>query len=142
MGVSKSEQIARGSGRSGNGKGSDKPAAATASFRFVNIELTALQKEDFKTLLAQGEFDHVRIDDWTRLGYKVSFTTGDRGETSICSVVCGVEGDPNYGQILTGRGSDSTTALRVAAYKDTYLCEDGVWGTSPNLRGGTAGDIG
>lgn len=142
MGVSKSEQIARGGGRGRDPKGGDKSAGGTTAFRFVNIELTAEQKEDFKALLAAGEFNEVCVDDWTRLGYKVSFTSGDAGKTSICSVVCGVEGDPNHGQILTGRGGDSTTALRVAAYKDTYLCEDGVWGTSPNLRGGAAGDIG
>lgn len=112
------------------------------NYRFVNIELTSSQKEEFKALLADGEFDDVSLDAWLLAGYKVTFSSGDGGKTVVCSVICGVVGDANYGYILTGRGGDSTTALRVAAYKDTYLCENGEWLTSPNLTAKSTGDIG
>lgn len=136
------EQLNRQDERRNRGAAASGKAHARDNYRFVNIELTTSQKEEFKALLDDGEFVDVSPDSWLLAGYKVTFSSGDNGKTVICSVICGVDGDANYGLILTGRGSDSATALRVAAYKDTYLCENGAWLTSPNLSGKSAGDIG
>lgn len=112
------------------------------NFRFVRIELSQDNKQEFKSLVDSGEFDSISIDDYTKLGYKVSFTIQDDGKTTLCSISCGLEHDPNYQRILTGRGGNSIIALRVAAYKDIYLCEDGVWATGELASMDTTPDIG
>lgn len=107
---------------------SERTAAGKAySHRFVDIELTVDSKAEFKALLADGEFASSTVDEFLQSGYSVKFTPSDGGRTSVCIVTCSVDGDPNNGLMLTGRGGDAATALAVVLFKDTYLCENGAW---------------
>jgi hypothetical protein len=111
----------RQSGSKGQGGGREY------THRFVNLDFTPDTKATFKSLLADGEFANSTVDEFLRSGYSVKFSSADSGKTVVCTVTCSIEGDPNNGLMLTGRGGDATTALAVALYKDTYLCENGAW---------------
>lgn len=113
-----------------------------SDFRFVRIELLDKEKEEFRSLLAAGEFDHVSVDDFIQEGYKVTFVGQDGGNTALCSISQPNDNHHNAGLILTGRGRDSATAVRVCYYKDKYLCDDGLWREAEARRGGQYDDVG
>ena len=130
-------------GNSGNG--GSRPAAQSGgkfNARFVGIELLAEEKQNFRSLLESGEFESLSPDDFIERGYKVTFTADKRGGGVICTLSAPDLDHPNNGLLLTGRGGDSTTALAVAAYKDIYLCPDGLWLEAEGRRRRDADDIG
>lgn len=139
MGASNSERIARGSGKKTSTPSRPDTRLGYGDYRFVRVELSTEQKDEFRALVDAGEFDRFSIDDFLKSGYTVKFSAQDAGKTITCSVTCGVAGDVNCGLILTGRGRDSTTAARVVAFKDVYCCDDGAW-ASGERRGGEASD--
>ena len=112
-----------------------------ADFRFVRLELTEPEKDNFRSLLGSGEFESLSPDDFLPDGYKVSFTSGDNEASVICSISQPFATHHNHGLILTGRGRDSATALAVCAYKHLYLCEDTLWREAEQRRGGSYSDI-
>lgn len=129
-----------------NGKSRSRAAAVPSKqfgeFRFVNIEFTTGEREDFKLQFQAGEFDGYTIDHWLQQGYKVSFSVGNAGTTRICAISCKEAGHPNAGLIITGRGTDTATALGAVSYKIGVLCTDGLWQEAADRRGGTVDDVG
>jgi len=115
---------------------------AFADMRFVRIELLESEKEVFRALLDSGEFEQVSADDFIERGYKVTFTQDTRGGGALCTVSACAADHPNAGLMLTGRGRDAATAIAVVAYKDIYLCPDGLWRAAEDQRGGSYSDIG
>lgn len=124
--------------------GASKSAAKHnfSDFRFVRIELREEHKERFRSLLDSGEFRDLSVDDYIALGYKVSFSGSNEGKTVVCSFSASSPEHGNAGLVLTSRAADSVTALAVNAFKDIYLCMDGLWRTGENAGGGDANDIG
>lgn len=141
MSVAKEQlsQRRNASKRSGEHKSSK---VAFADFRFVRIELLADEKEDFKALLAAGEFSDVTPDQFISEGYTVKFSAGDNGSTVICSISQPCADHPNAALVLTGRGRDTATALAVCVYKHTILATDGLWRECESRRGTAYDDIG
>jgi len=115
---------------------------AFADMRFVRIELLESEKDEFRALLDSGEFETVSIDNFIERGYKVTYTRDTRGGGALCTVSAGDADHPNAGLMLTGRGRDATVALAVVAFKDIYLCPDGLWRAAEDSRGGSYSDIG
>jgi len=142
MGYEKSKQIRKP--KSSGGTGGAKTAApyAGSEFRFVKLELDAARKSEFKALMDSGEFGTMDVDQYLRVGYKVTFSAQNEGNTVVCSISCNNPDDANYRSILTGRGRDASTALAVATFKDTYLCENGIWATGEPAGGLAPDDIG
>lgn len=132
------EQLERKSTGRGKSRASGQGNRPEYTHRFVNLDLTTDTKAQFKALLADGEFDQSTVDEFLQSGYSVRFSATDGGKTIVCTVTCSVETDPNNGLMLSGRGGDSATALRVCLFKDTYLCENGAWasGELANREGG------
>lgn len=129
-----------GSGSTSAAKRKDAKVPFSES-RFVRIELTEKDKEQFRALLEAGEFESLRIDDFLSERYSVSFSEGDGGKTVVCTVRMAYVDHPNAGLSLTGRGRDSATALAVCAYKHTYLCSEQLWRAAEDSRGGSYSDI-
>ncbi len=127
---------------SSNAPASRSGRGGSYSHRFVRIELDATSKAEFKSLLDSGEFGDTCIDEFLKAGYSVRFSAGDGGKTVVCTVTCSVESDSNNGLMLSGRGRDADTAIAVCVYKDTYLCNDGVWATGELKSVQDADDIG
>ena len=113
-----------------------------ADFRFVRIEFTASERDDCRSQLEVGEFEHVSIRDYNDEGYKVTFAKDRDGDTYLCSVSMPHSDHHNAGLILTGRGKNPDTALGVVSYKHLVLCEDTLWREAEDRRGGSYQDIG
>lgn len=113
-----------------------------SDFRFVRIELVEDEKEVLRALVGSGEFESLSADFFLELGYGVGFSTGDAGNTVICTVSMYNATHPNAGLRLTGRGRDAASALISCAYKHVYLCEDGMWRQGEDKRGGSTADYG
>lgn len=129
---------------SGRGKRKSKESGKVpfGDIRFVRIELLEHEKQEFRSLLAAGEFSELSADDFLESGYKVTFSNDPRSEGVICSVTALQAEHPNGGLVLTGRGRDSFTAMAAASFKDRYLCPDGLWRAAEDQRGGSYDDIG
>lgn len=113
-----------------------------AEFRFVRIELTEPEKDEFRKLRDSGEFDTVDVDHWAKQGYKLSVSYDDQHNSIIVSLTAQYRDMDNSGLILTGRGASYASALGVLEYKDKYLCGDVGWLAAESGRGGSYGDIG
>lgn len=133
------KQSQRDKTRARTGKGGKLPWDA---YRFVRIELTAQEKEDFRSLRAGGEFDGASVDDLLTQGDKLSISVGDGGVTFTASLTCAHADNPNRGLILTARGGDANTALAVLTYKLLYLVGESLWREAEDRRGGSYNDIG
>ncbi len=142
MGQNDREYRERRSSKEPKRNSSNPKAGSTYTHRFVRIELNTTTKEQFRALLADGEFTPGELDGFLQAGYSVRFSPTDGGKTIVCTVSCSLDSDPNNGLMLTGRGGDASTALAVCAYKDRYLCENGAWASGEDMVAGSAGDIG
>lgn len=124
-----------------NVTGATKGKSGAFNARFVGIELLAEEKQQFRALLDSGEFSDLQVDDFIERGYKVTFTSDKRGGGVICTLSAPDADHVNNGLLLTGRGRDATTALGVVAFKDIYLCPDGLWLEAESLRSRNTDDI-
>lgn len=113
-----------------------------ADYRFVRIELTEKEKDEFRGQLASGEFDDFDPSDWCRSGYKLTFSFDDTNNTFIATLTAQYKNMPNSGLVLTGRGGSIPTALAVLQFKHIHLCGDDGWKAAESLRGGSYSDIG
>lgn len=111
-------------------------------FRFVRIELTEPEKQEFRALLDSGEFDEIPLDGWIGRGFKISISPDDKGGGIIASLSATYSDSDNKGLVLTARGRDAITALAVLEYKDKYLAGEDGWGSCEDRRGGSYSDIG
>lgn len=94
--------------------------------RYVSVDLTKAQKEDMKKSLP----DAVEVMNWVHKmceeGYRFTLRWDDWTECHSCFVYPDDDG-ANAGLVLTGRGTDTFSALRGAVYRHFNIF-DGHWG--------------
>lgn len=93
---------------------------------FVSCELTAEDKASFKVWDVDfGDAFDLMMGRVTE-GYRLSISFNKRNDSYIASLT-GAEGvGANEGYTLSAFGKDVATAIRVLAYKDSFILE-GVW---------------
>lgn len=111
-------------------------------FRFVRLELTEAEKNEFRELYSAGEFEALDIDGWLEAGYKLSLTKGDAGATVVATLSGQYRDMLDGGLLLTGRGSSVALALAVLSFKHNTLADEDGWLAAEDRRGGTYSDIG
>lgn len=138
----------------GQYKGKRKPdAAPTASrggktgfipygeMRFIAIELTSEEKDEFRALLAAGDIEPLDVTGYVTAGYEVTYKRDKAGGGVLLSLRAPLYELDNGGGIVTGRGGDAETALAVLSYKVQYLIGDRLWSEAEHERRGNAADI-
>lgn len=110
--------------------------------RFVRIELTEAEKQEFRALLAAQEFSWDFVDRVLLAGYKVTHSVDKNGGGFLCSIRAESTELLDAGLILTGRGKTVATAIAVCEYKFTYLAGDDGWLAAEVRRGGSYDDVG
>lgn len=113
-----------------------------SEMRFVRIELTEAEKQEFKSLLAAEEFSGDFLDQCIKAGYKVTFDRDKNGGGVLCSVRCETTELLDSGLILTGRGKTAAVALAVCEYKSNYLADENGWASAETRRGSSYDDVG
>lgn len=142
MGVDKNELRNRTT-KTQKGKGRDLPSKIPfGDMRFARIELTDAEKDEFRTLYGNEEFDPAFLSRLTDEGYSVKFVSDAKGGGKMCSVSFNVTGHPNSGWTLTGRASSDFKALAMVEFKHIYLCAGDPWSAVQDRRGGGYDDIG
>lgn len=110
--------------------------------RFVNIELTAGDKQVFKSWLEEDPSYTLDLGAYIASGYeytcKLDGTTG--GFLSVLRSPF-VDGD-NSGLVLTGRAGSAAKSLQVLAFKLDYLVVDRGWEEAENSRKSDIDDVG
>lgn len=129
----------RDSRRPGNTK---SKRLAFGDYRFVRIDLSSEEKDDFHTRVGDGSFRPLGIAAYLSDGYSVKFSQADGGKTVVCTLTQTNVSHPNAGLSISGRGRDTETAFAVVAYKDIVVCNDGQWLQTEYERSGTSPDIG
>lgn len=119
----------------------DKTPIAFNDYRFVKLDLSNDEKVDFRGQLESGDFEHIDAGYFLSQGYSVKLSPQDDGKTVLCTVVCSDSTHHNAGLLLTGRANDAATAIRVAAYKDGVICDNGNWLAAEYTRRGGPYDI-
>jgi len=110
--------------------------------RFVRIELTETEKQDFRSLMAAEEFSGDFIDRVLLAGYKVTLSPDKNGGGFLCSIRAENRELLDAGLILTGRGKTVATAVAVCEYKSNYLADENGWLAAETRRGGSFDDVG
>lgn len=110
--------------------------------RFVRLELTESEKDEFRELHGSGELGEFDHDHWLQAGYKLSSSYDVRNKATVVSLTQQYAGMDNAGLTLTGRGGTYDKALSVLQYKLVYLVGDELWAAIEAQRGGSYGDIG
>jgi len=113
-----------------------------SEMRFVRIELTTKEREEFHELLAQDEFDPRFLDLCLAARYNVSINRDKNGGGVLVSIRAEYKDMLDGGLILSGRGKDVFTAVAVCEYKSSYLADENGWLACETRRGGSATDIG
>jgi len=113
-----------------------------AEMRFVRIELTESEKEEFRALLAAGEFDSGFLDLCIDANYSITINRDKNGGGVLVSIRAEHKNMLDGGLILSGRGKDVPTAVAVCEFKSTYLADENGWLAAETRRGGSASDIG
>jgi hypothetical protein len=95
---------------------------------FVDIELSAKDREDLEALVFPGQVDLVAflvqvIED----GYKFSLSGDVEHSSSIATLTGKAAACENKGYALSGRGPDPHGAMVVLWYKHTVLANWGKW---------------
>jgi len=113
-----------------------------SEMRFVRIELTEAEKQEFKALLAAAEFSGDFLDRVLVAGYKVTLGVDKNGGGFLCSIRAEDRELLDAGLILTGRGKTTTIAVAVCEYKSNYLADEHGWLEAETRRGGSHDDVG
>jgi len=130
-------------GRSNDDRRSKRGGTVPFSeMRFVNLELSEKEKEEFRALLAADEFTGEFLDTCIKAGYKITYSADKNGGGVLCSIRCEAAGLLDSGLILTGRGKSARIALAVCEYKSAYLSDENGWAAAENARGRSQDDIG
>jgi len=128
-----------------NRASSRKPKAGKVPFSdfvFITIDLTTEEKDDFKLWVADIDPIERVLRDLVTDGCKLSFSTGDNGNTAICSLSITDADDVNAGGVITARGKTADIALAVLLYK-LHIVGERTWRQAMHERGGTTtSDIG
>lgn len=105
-----------------NGNGTNQPYQ---KLKWANIYLDAQQKEAAKLFLAkEGELDNLFATILCS-GYSVGFSFNEQTDSTICTLICKNEDDPNHGWATTSHARDWYTALARAFYKH-FILGDGI----------------
>lgn len=129
-------------GRKRASNGGTRERYSFAEMRFVRIELTEQEKQEFKQLLAANEFEPGFLDTCVKAHYNITFSQDKQGNGVLCSIRAEFKEMLDGGLILTGRGSSALTALAVCEYKSNYLADEDGWAAAEIRRGGSYDDIG
>lgn len=113
-----------------------------SEFRFVRIELSESEKNEFRAMLAAGEYDELAFDDLLREGYKHTRSFDDTHNTYISTLTAQYKDMPDSGLVLTARGSSTAVADALLRHKHGYICGDDGWAAAETARGGSYDDIG
>lgn len=110
--------VSRGKGKPGNaGNGATMP-------RFVDIKLSQEQKAEFLRMTYSTEellrFLQTAADD----GYRVGCAWNSESQSYIVSMTGRAEGNPNNGLCMTSFAKDVFTAIGLACYKHTIVCNE------------------
>lgn len=113
--------------RDPNGDKVSSPKAKKERFndvKFVNYELTKEEREALKALPAWSEDWDSWLDRASDAGYSITlkFDAFSKAFSAFMSVR--EVSHPNYGAILTGRGSTQLKALRQVLYKHWALAQE------------------
>lgn len=123
--------------RSGRAKprNSKPPKLSFGDYRFIDVELTSDEKDDFRERLEEGSFVPLSVTDYLREGYTVKFSPRDGGKTVVCTLTCTDASHQNAGLSISGFAGDDATAFSLVSYKDVVICNNGQWLASENDRG-------
>lgn len=93
----------------------------TWKLKWSNIYLDAQQKEAAKLFLAKdGELDNLYATILCS-GYSVSYSFNEQTDSTICTIICKNEDDPNFGWAISTHGRDWYGATARAFYKHFVL---------------------
>lgn len=109
------------------GKGAGKEAQNGQMPRFVDVKLTADERDAFVAWAKAGEVDVIKVlqafaDD----GYRVGVTWAGEQQSYTVSVTCRLAGSPNQGLCMTSFAKTLDVALMLALYKHQVIAE-GQW---------------
>lgn len=113
-----------------------------SEFRFVRIELTAAEKDEFRGMLASGEYDNLDFTPLLREGYKLSVSYDLTHSTVVASITAQYKDMLNAGLVLSARAGSEPAARAMLLHKHSYICGDDGWAASESSRGGSYDDIG
>lgn len=109
----------------------DKMAAKkpknTSGVKWVDISLSVAESKAMKEAYAQGD---KLSDDLERIidsGYKITLSADTYNECFACYIIPKDEKNPNFGMILTARGSDIWKAARGALFRHYVLFQGDKW---------------
>jgi len=102
--------------------------------QFVQYELDKIQEAACKAQVVTEADIFNSIMEMIDDGYKFTIKWDSYGECYACFIQAAVEGGPNSGSILTGRGSQPYKAVKQALYKH-HVCLQGDWSAYLERRG-------
>lgn len=85
--------------------------------RFVDVKLTAEQREEFKTWERRGGDLVTFLQSMADDGYRVGVSWSGEQQAYTVSLTCRQEGNPNNGLCMTSFAKTLSTALWLALYK-------------------------
>lgn len=141
MGVMKGQKY----GSKSNARAGDnsKPRAlAFSELRFVNLDLSPAEKEEFRNLLADGRFDAVPFNDWLANDFSFKLSLSKDKRSVVATLTCSNSEHVCGGGILSAFGGDAATAIAVLRYKDEVLSDENGWFAAEANRGKHTPDIG
>lgn len=100
----------------GKGKGADS-TRAVAMPRFVDVKLTAEQREEFQTWESRGGDLVTFLQSLADDGYRVGVSWSGEQQAYTVSLTCRQEGSVNAGLCMTSFARTLSTALWLALYK-------------------------
>lgn len=103
--------MARGKGKAGQG------GAGNAMPRFVDVKLTAEQREEFKTWERRGGDLVTFLQSMADDGYRVGVSWSGEQQAYTVSITCRDAENPNNGLCMTSFAKTLSTALWLALYK-------------------------
>jgi hypothetical protein len=116
------EKLAEQARRGGNGK-------TPGGWRgFVDIYLTDVDKARVKEMSTEALDVCGYIGDLVNDGLKLTLSADPENSSFVAAVTGKVEGDPNHGLTMNGRGGSLERAICAVWYKHVEVAQRGVWG--------------
>lgn len=92
--------------------------------RFVDVKLTADQKQEFLAIKDRYA-DSVRwLQDFADDGYRVGVTWSGEHQSYTLSLTCRDEKSPNFGLCMTSFAGDLVTVIALAVYKHCIITDE------------------
>jgi hypothetical protein len=108
------------------GKGQGKPEAGSGMPRFVDVKLSQAQREQFRSSVWGTDELVSWLATMAGLGYRIGVSWASEQQAYFVSVTGRSTGGPNDGFCMTSFAGDVPTAVALAAFKHTVVCE-GDW---------------